>query len=126
MTSNAAAKKTDAEIQRDVVNELAWDTRVSSTQIGVQVKNGVVTLIGILDDWMRVRAAQEAAHRVRGVLDVANDLDVKLASGTGKTAVRRALEWGRLRPRSTDSNNGFSGSRDAGRIDSRLVPTPRR
>jgi osmotically-inducible protein OsmY len=44
-------------------------------------------------------AAQDAAHRVAGVLDVANDIDVNIPSQTAKDdtdvalAVRRALEW---------------------------------
>jgi osmotically-inducible protein OsmY len=44
-------------------------------------------------------AAQEAAHRVVGVLDVANDIQVKVPGGLARTdteiaqAVRRALEW---------------------------------
>jgi osmotically-inducible protein OsmY len=61
-------------------------------------------------------AAQEAAHRVAGVLDVANDITVKLPGTLLRTdteiaqAVRRALEWDALVPskriQSTVSN-GF-------------------
>jgi osmotically-inducible protein OsmY len=93
------AKKTDTEIQHDVARELSWDTRLAPTDVGIIVKNGVVTLAGAVDSWAKVRAAEEAAHRVRGVLDVANDLEVKLAGSGRKTdseiaeAVRRALEW---------------------------------
>jgi len=92
-------QKPDWDIQQDVAREFAWDTRISSTGIGIQVRNGIVTLSGTVDSWARLRAAQEAAHRVAGVLDVANDLVVERPGGPGRSdtdiaqAVRNALEW---------------------------------
>lgn len=91
------SKKTDAQIQQDVLRELKWDTRVDETEVGVQVKGGVVALTGIVSSWAKKIAAQEAAHRVLGVLDVANDLEVGAAGirtdADIALAVRRALEW---------------------------------
>lgn len=92
-----ASKKADSQIQLDVLRELGWDTRVDETEVGVQVKDGVVTLNGVVSSWAKKIAAQEAAHRVLGVLDVANDLEVREAGGRTDAdiaqAVRRALEW---------------------------------
>ena len=91
--------KSDSEIQQDVLGELKWDTRVEETGIGVTVYNGVVTLTGIVSSYGKRMAAQEAAHRVAGVLDVANDLQVRIPDGLGRTdseiaqAIRHALEW---------------------------------
>jgi osmotically-inducible protein OsmY len=91
--------KTDAEIQQQVIQELKWDTRVEETDVGVEVDRGVVTLTGTVSSWARRLAAQEAAHLVAGVLDVANDIQVKLPGSPGRTdteiahAVRQALEW---------------------------------
>jgi len=92
-------KKTDPEIQQGVLRELKWDTRVEETDVGVEVDAGVVTLTGTVSSWAKRVAAQEAAHRVAGVLDVANDIQVKVP-GTGvrndtdiARAVRQALEW---------------------------------
>jgi len=96
---NRPRTKTDGDIQDDVACELAWDTRISPTEIGIQVKDAVVTLTGTVDSWAKTRAAEEAAHRVKGVLDVANDLVVKPAGSSQRTdteiaaAVRHALEW---------------------------------
>lgn len=70
--------KSDAQIQRDVLEELRLDPRVSETDVGVTVARGVVTLAGTLPAWTMKMAAQEAAHRVEGVLDVANDLELRL------------------------------------------------
>lgn len=91
--------KPDRDIQQDVACELAWDTRLSPTEIGIQVKDGIVTLTGTVDSWVELRAAQDAAHRVASVLDVANELVVKLPDSAQRTdsdiaqAVRRALVW---------------------------------
>ncbi len=38
--------KTDAQIQHDVIAELKWEPSINSTEIGVEVKDGVVTLAG--------------------------------------------------------------------------------
>ncbi len=96
--------KTDSQIQQDVLRELKWDGRVAETEVGVEVKNGIVTLTGIVNNYAKRIAAQEAAHRVHGVLDVANDLQVKIPSPLDRTdteiaqAVRHALEWDVLVP----------------------------
>jgi osmotically-inducible protein OsmY len=91
--------KTDTQIHHDVLEELKWDSRVDETEVGVEVDNGVVTLTGTVTSWAKRMAAQEAARRVIGVLDVANDIKVKIPGGITRTdteiaqAVRRALEW---------------------------------
>jgi osmotically-inducible protein OsmY len=92
-------KKTDTQIHRDVLDELKWDSRVDETEVGVEVDNGVVTLTGTVTSWAKRMAAQEAARRVAGVHDVANNIKVKLPGGFERTdteiaqAVRHALQW---------------------------------
>jgi len=94
-----AIKKSDTQIHHDVLEELKWDSRVYETEVGVQVDGGVVTLTGTVTSWAKRLAAQEAARRVIGVLDVANDINVKVPGGLVRTdteiaqAVRRTLEW---------------------------------
>lgn len=96
--------KTDSQIQQDLLRELSWDPRVEETEVGVEVDGGVVTLTGTVSSWAKRVAAQDAAHRVAGVLDVANDIKVKLPGDLVRTdteiaqAVRRALEWDALVP----------------------------
>ena len=97
--TQTAMTKMDAQIHHDVLEELKWDSRVDETEVGVQVASGVVTLTGAVTSWAKRVAAQEAAHRVIGVHDVANDIKVKMPGGLTRTdteiaqAVRRALEW---------------------------------
>ena len=94
-----AIKKSDTQIHHDVLEELKWDSRVDEKEVGVQVEGGVVTLTGAVTSFAKRWAAEEAAHRVIGVLDVANDLKVKVSGDLVLTdtdiahAVRRALEW---------------------------------
>jgi osmotically-inducible protein OsmY len=91
--------RTDAQIQSDVLAELKWEPRVQPNEIGVAVKDGVVTLTGWVDSYTKRWAAEEATHRVRGVKAVANDIEVKLSSDDERTdgdiaaAAVRALEW---------------------------------
>ena len=99
-----ATHKTDAQIQLDVLSDLRWDRRIDETDIGVEVHHGIVTLTGTVASHAKKLAAKEAAHRVLGVLDVANDLEVGLP-GTGTptdtklaAAVRDALLWDSLVP----------------------------
>jgi osmotically-inducible protein OsmY len=88
----------DEQIQRDVLEELRWDARVKPNEIGVVVKDGVVTLTGWVDSYMKKWGAEEAAHRVRGVKAVANQIEVRLPGASQRTdgdlaaAVVRALE----------------------------------
>ena len=97
-TATATETRTDEEIQRDVIAELRWDARVKPNEIGVQVKGGVVTLTGWVDSYMKKWAAEEAAHRVKGVKAVANDVEVRLPGDSQRTdadiaaAVVQALE----------------------------------
>ncbi|MFO0827070.1 MAG: BON domain-containing protein [Phycisphaerales bacterium] len=102
--TTAITMRSDAEIKDDVLHELAWDPRVDETEIGVQVKRGVVTLTGTVSSYVKRIAAAEAGHRVKGVLDIANDVIVKIPGVGKKTdtevaqAVRSALKWDVLVP----------------------------
>ncbi len=68
----------DSDIQRAVIDELAWEPGLNGIQIGVSVKRGVVTLSGIVRTLAEKLAAEAAAHRVKGVKAVASDVEVRL------------------------------------------------
>jgi osmotically-inducible protein OsmY len=87
--------KSDEEVRSGALFQL---------DIGVSVKKGVVTLTGAVDSYAKKLAAQKAAHRVPGVLDVANEIEVKVTGSLRRTdseiaqATRHALEWDVLVP----------------------------
>jgi osmotically-inducible protein OsmY len=97
-------KKTDSEMKQQVLRELKWDSRIAWAQIGVDVRDGIVTLTGTVRCFANKTAAQQAAHRVAGVLDVANDIEVQPSGTFVRTdaeiakAVRHTLEWDALVP----------------------------
>jgi osmotically-inducible protein OsmY len=74
--------RSDADIKRDVEDELRWDPDIDSSDIAVTVKNGVVTLIGFVKSYSEKFEAEAAAKRVAGVVGLANDLDVRLPVGS--------------------------------------------
>jgi osmotically-inducible protein OsmY len=91
--------KSDAQIQQAVLQALMWAPGIDETEIGVEVDHGVVTLTGTVSTATKRQAAQEAAHHVLGVLDVANDIRVKSPADLTpddteiSQAVRHTLEW---------------------------------
>ena len=96
------------------MQELHWDSRIDPVGIGVAVQDGVVTLTGFVSNYAEKAAAQDAAHRVPGVLDVASDVEVMISPTHVRTdaeiahAVRTSLEWNVVLPadriRTTVSN----------------------
>jgi len=91
--------RTDEQIQLDVLQEMKWDARVQPNEIGVAVKDGVVTLTGWVDSYVKKWAAERAAQRVRGVKAIANDIELHLPTAAERTdtdiaaAAARALTW---------------------------------
>jgi osmotically-inducible protein OsmY len=69
--------KSDAEIKKDVEDELRWDPDIDPTDIAVTVKDGVVTLAGFVHSYLQKFEAERDAKRVSGVVGVANDLEVR-------------------------------------------------
>ena len=72
--------RTDSDIKRDVELELRWDPAISSDDIGVAVKDGVVTLTGFVRSYSEKYEAERTAKRVSGVVGLANDIEVRLPS----------------------------------------------
>jgi len=95
--ATATLNRTGQELQKDVLAELKWDAQIQPNEIGVSVKDGVVTLTGWVDSYLKKWSAEDAAHKVAGVKAVANDIEIKLA--TERTdpdiaeAAVHALEW---------------------------------
>jgi len=87
--------KTDSQLQRDVMAELAWEPSVDHADIGVAVNDGVVTLSGYVKSYPQKLAAEHATRRVAGVKAIAEEIKVRYASDP-KTAdheiARRILD----------------------------------
>jgi osmotically-inducible protein OsmY len=89
----------DMLIQKDVMDEIIWESALNASEIGVTVKNGIVTLSGQVDAFYKKAAAENAAKRVVGVKAVAEDIQVGISPSFKKIdaeiadAVLNALKW---------------------------------
>ncbi len=108
-------RRNDTELAQRIMREMKWDSRINWASINVNVDNGVVTLTGTVPSYAQKLAAQSAAHRVFGVLDVANDIEVKPVDHLVRTdtqiagAVRNALEWDALVPNESITSTVSNG-----------------
>lgn len=91
--------KTDSELKKDVLAELAWDPVVPEAKVGVSVNDGVVTLTGHLDSYSEKIAARRAVERVADVRAIAMEIDViplgvhQRSDTEIAAAVDHALSW---------------------------------
>ena len=72
--------KTDAQLQREVLDELAWDPRIDHAGIGVAVHNGVVTFSGFVGDYSQKEVVESIARRIVGVKGIAEEIIVRFPS----------------------------------------------
>lgn len=90
---------TDREIQQHVQSALEWEPSIDAADIGVTVDNSVVSLHGQVRTFAEKETAERVALRIYGVSAVANEIDVRLLSGTERTdndiaqAAVNALKW---------------------------------
>lgn len=77
--------KTDHQLRDDILEELAWEPEVNDTEIGVEVKSGVVTLTGHVGSFSEKFAAERAVQRVDGVRGIAIEIDVHLPGDNNRT-----------------------------------------
>lgn len=97
--------KTDTQLKNDVTAELTWDKSLNANEIGVEVKDGIVTLTGHVDHYFEKWAAERATQKVLGVKALAVEIDVKLPGSSNRNdadiakAVKNVLEWTSNLPR---------------------------
>lgn len=91
--------KTDKQLKNDLLAELRWEPSVNAEQIGVEVKDGIVTLAGHVDSYVEKWAAEQAVQKVSGVRALAIEIDVKLPGLSQRSdadiarSAESALEW---------------------------------
>ncbi|HEY1166209.1 MAG TPA: BON domain-containing protein [Chitinophaga sp.] len=96
--------ETDTEIQKNVMDELNWDPVMHSAEVGAIVKDGIVTLVGYVDNYSQRLAAENAAKRVKDVRAVAIDLAISLPDEQRRSdtdlvaAALNALKWSSFVP----------------------------
>ena len=90
---------TDKQLHEAVFDALRWEPSIRDAEIGIAVKDGVVTLTGTVDSYAEKYQAARTVEQVHGVRGVAQALDVKLPSSAKRTdteiahAVVHGLRW---------------------------------
>jgi len=93
------------DLQRAILDELEYEPSINADEIGVSVRDGVVTLSGLVGSYAEKVAAETAVKRVQGVKAVALDLEVRIPSLFKHTdtdiakAASTALDWNTLVPK---------------------------
>lgn len=106
-TTPATKARSDVQIKTDVLSELDFEPAVKVTDIGVLVKDGIVTLTGTTANHGEKWHALRAAKRVSGVKGIADDIIVNLAEPHRRTdteiatAAVHQIEWSTTIPRTT-------------------------
>lgn len=97
--------KSDAQLRRDVEDELAAEPSLDATTIGVAVDDGIVTLSGHVASYSEKLAAERSVASVLGVGALVSELDIKLPGSiriTDEDIARAAISvlgWNALVPR---------------------------
>lgn len=91
--------RSDLDLQRDVVDELAWEPSIDAASVGVSVENGIVALRGHVKSLSEKWTAERVVQHVYGVRAVTDELEVKLAGDSRRDdediarAALNALDW---------------------------------
>jgi osmotically-inducible protein OsmY len=91
--------KTDAQIEKDVLAELEFDSGTNPEGIQVAVKDRVVTLNGQVRSYTEKLAALNATKRLSGINGIADEIEVKLIESAHRTdteiasAAAEAIRW---------------------------------
>lgn len=91
--------KSNEELQKDVQNAIKWQPLLNAAEIGVTTKDGVVTLTGTVNSYIKKMEAETAAKSVIGVRAVVEDIHVNFGNSSVKTdneiatEVLSALKW---------------------------------
>jgi osmotically-inducible protein OsmY len=84
--------KNNSELQTDVQNAIKWEPLLNAAEIGVTAKDGVVSLTGVVDSYVKKLEAEDAAKKVIGVKAVVEKIEVKFPNSWTKTNAEIANE----------------------------------
>ena len=97
--------KSDTQLRQDILDQLEWETSVDASEIGVTVKEGVVTLTGYASCYPDRTEAERITISIAGVRGLANEIEVRLLGPHERSdtdiagAALRTLQWNVVVPR---------------------------
>jgi osmotically-inducible protein OsmY len=84
--------KTNAELQKDIQDAIKWEPLLNAAEIGVIVNDGVVSLTGVVDSYIKKTEAENATKKVLGIKGIVENIEVKFPSTWSKSDVEVAHE----------------------------------
>lgn len=84
--------KNNVELQLDVQNAIQLEPLLNTAEIGVIVKDGVVSLTGVVDCYAKKMEAENAAKKVIGVKALVEKIEVKLPCSLVKSSAEIAVD----------------------------------
>lgn len=91
--------KSDTQIREDIKKEFRWNPLINETKIDIAVQNGIVTLSGNVDSYVKKLAAEGAAKKIAGVKAIAESIQIGVDTAARKpdaelaAAVLNTLKW---------------------------------
>lgn len=96
--------KTDMQLHQDVLEALAAEPRLASANIGIAVRNGVVTLSGFCENHAQKVIAEKICNRLAGIRGLAEEIQVNPPGEHRRTdeaivgAILNVLKWNTMVP----------------------------
>jgi osmotically-inducible protein OsmY len=84
--------KNNEALQTDVQNAIKWEPLLHAAEIGVTVKDGIVSLTGVVDSYAKKLEAEHAAKKVYGVKGLVEKIEVKFPNAWTKSNLEIANE----------------------------------
>jgi len=91
--------KSDIQIHKDVIDELAFDPQIDERDVAVAVSDGIVTLTGAVPSFAQKYALERIVKRIAGVRGIAEEVAVELPQAHRRNdtdiaaAALNALAW---------------------------------
>ncbi len=91
--------KSNEELQKDVQEAIKWEPLLHAAEIGVAVNNGIVTLTGTVDNFIKKQEAETATKKVSGVNAIVEKIEIKFKGSLIKSDEElakdalNALQW---------------------------------
>ena len=89
----------DKDLQQAVMYELEWEPGVRASDIGASVKDGVVTLTGLVDSYPEKLSALQATKKLSSVRALADEIEVRLSGDSKRSdadiarSAENILDW---------------------------------
>jgi osmotically-inducible protein OsmY len=84
--------KSNEQLQKDVMDALKWEPQLHAAEIGVIVHEGIVTLMGTVNNYNKKIAAESATKNVAGVKAVIEKIEVRYNHSGNKTDDEFAID----------------------------------